>query len=143
MGVFDRLGVTHVVHCGDIVGTNVLDQLVGRACTFVWGNMDRPEEGFETYAEAMGLRVPESVPAMLRLAGKTLAVFHGHEPGFKAACRHLDVDYILHGHTHQPRDERLDGKRIINPGALYRVRQRTVAVLDLATDQLTFHELPD
>ena len=47
-------------------------------------------------------------------------------------------DYLLHGHTHVRRDERVGKVRIINPGALHRAREKTVAVLDTDTDRLTF-----
>ena len=47
-------------------------------------------------------------------------------------------DYLLHGHTHCRRDERLDGTRVINPGALGGVQyeSRSLCVLDLDTDDL-------
>jgi predicted phosphodiesterase len=54
-----------------------------------------------------------------------------------------DFDYILHGHTHQPDDYHLGTMRIINPGALHRVRIKTVALLDLATDELEFIPIDD
>ena len=70
-----------------------------------------------------------------------LPIYHGHERGFRDAPYRLDVDYIFHGHSHQIRDEQLDGVRIINPGALCRANPKTVATLDTETDQLTFHKI--
>ncbi len=139
--LFDREGVEYIVHCGDVGGTAVFDELVGRECTFVWGNMDRGSDGIGEYLRTVALREPVEVPSILRLDGKTLAVFHGHERGFRRALRVLDVDYILHGHTHVAGSERVGKKRVINPGALYRARPRTVATLDLTTDELIFHEI--
>ena len=78
---------------------------------------------------------------MVTLHGKRFAVFHGHEPAFRTAIDRLDVDYLLHGHSHVCRDERINGKRIINPGALHRANPLTVATLDVASDRLVFHEL--
>jgi putative phosphoesterase len=141
MALFDSLGVEHVVHCGDIGGTEVLDELVGRPCTFVWGNMDQASSGLLAYLKTVGLEVPRQIPTVVTLDGKIFAIFHGHEPEFGRATRTLRADYILHGHTHAPRDEHLGETRIINPGALHRARGKTVATLETATNALTFHHL--
>jgi putative phosphoesterase len=141
VALFDKLGVFHVIHCGDVGSPEVFDEIIGRPFTFVWGNMDSPYDGLLTYAQSLGLAIPQEVPVRIELGGKRFAVFHGHEPGFNTALQRLDVDYILHGHTHVACDEKLNGKRIINPGALHRAARKTVATLDTGTDQLTFHEV--
>ncbi len=141
MALFDELGVEHVIHCGDIGGTAVFDELVGRPCTFVWGNMDHPESGVFAYLHSVGIRPPDTMPRRLTLDGKTFAIFHGHERGFDRAVATLAVDYILHGHTHVPRDQRRQQTRIINPGALHRARRKTVATLNTATDELIFRTI--
>ena len=51
------------------------------------------------------------------------------------------ADYILHGHTHCKRDERIGRCRVINPGALHRANPKSVATLDTASDTLTFHDI--
>ena len=50
---------------------------------------------------------------------------------------HHDVDVLQRGDRVR-RDERFGKTRIINPGALHRASEKTVALLDLATDQLEF-----
>lgn len=139
--LFDEQGVEHIVHCGDVCGSEVFDELVGRPCSFVWGNMDCPEGDLLAYLETVGIAVPQRAPLRLSLGGKTFAIFHGHEPGFQGAIRTLKVDYILHGHTHLASDGTLEHARVINPGALYRANPTTVATLETTTDQLTFHEI--
>ena len=52
------------------------------------------------------------------------------------------VDWLLHGHTHQVRDERIGRTRIINPGALQRARRYTVGLLDTESDSLDVLEIP-
>lgn len=141
LAIFDRAGVERVIHCGDVGGQLVFDELVGRQVWFVWGNTDVPSPGLRAYLQTVDLPTPSSVPLMLEWAGRSIAVFHGHEPDFRSAPQTLDVDYILCGHTHARRDQRLGRVRIINPGALHRARPRTVATLDLAADELTFHEV--
>ena len=139
--VFDRAGVERIVHCGDVGGQAVFDELVGRQVRFVWGNTDRPGGALRAYLEAVGITLPESVPLILGWAGRRIAVFHGHERGFANAPAALAVDYIFHGHSHARRDERVGPVRVINPGALHRVRIGTVATLNLATDELTYHQV--
>jgi hypothetical protein len=139
--LFDRLGASALIHCGDVGGMSVFDELAGHECHFVWGNMDFPEEGLLSYIRTLGIPLPMSIPLRLELAGKSFAVFHGHEREFETDLRRLTVDYILHGHTHERRDERLGPTRIINPGALHRARPKTAATLDTETDELTFHEI--
>lgn len=141
VALFDKLGVEHIIHCGDVGGESVFDELLGRPCTFVWGNMDRRDGGLLAYLQCVGIPVPTEVPTRIKLDGKRIAVFHGHERGFQRAVRTLDVDCLLHGHSHVVRDEIHGGKRIINPGALHRARRKTVAVLDTTNDELTFYEI--
>jgi len=141
MAIFEELGTSHVIHCGDVGSNEVFDEMIGRPCTFVWGNTDFPDDGLAAYANALGLSIPRKVPVLIELGGKRIAVLHGHEPSFHAAIERLDVDYIFHGHTHIARDEKLHGKRVINPGALHRAARKTVATLNTTTDQLNFHEI--
>ena len=141
VALFDSLGAQHLIHCGDVGGGAVFDELVGRALTFVWGNTDYPTPGLCRYVESVGFALPSGVPTCVDLDGKRFAVFHGHERGFDAAVGKLDVDYLLHGHTHIRRDERCGRQRIINPGALHRAAPKTVATLDTGSDALTFHDV--
>ncbi len=140
--IFDRLGVERIIHCGDVGGEAVFDELVGREVRFVWGNTDVVTAGLLTYLHTVGLPAPQSVPLALEWAGRRIVVFHWHEPGFSDAPETMKLDYLMHGHTHERRDERIGSVRVINPGALHRARTKTVATLNLATDELTTHEVP-
>ncbi len=143
MTIFDELGVGHVVHCGDVCGMGVLEEMIGRNLTFVWGNMDEPDPVTDAYIKTLGLSPPGSPPERFEIDGKRFAIFHGHERGFDQAVTGLDVDYLLHGHTHVRRDQRSGARRIINPGALHRAAVKTVATLDTHTDELRFHQIDD
>jgi predicted phosphodiesterase len=103
------------------------------------------------YVESLGLRVPTAIPLRVEIEGRSIAVFHGHEPQFltieRAVLRNdarLLADaaggrrYVLHGHSHVPRDVRLGEVRVINPGALHRAARHTVATLDPARDEVRF-----
>ncbi|RJP40640.1 MAG: YfcE family phosphodiesterase [Phycisphaerales bacterium] len=142
LNLFDQAGAEYLIHCGDVGGMDVFDLLAGRACTYVWGNCDDPDPALERYVAGLGLPLPAAVPVVLTLAARTLAVFHGHERPFLSALHRPSTDYVLHGHSHVRRDERVGTARVINPGALHRARPPSVATLDLARDVLAFHELP-
>ncbi len=140
--LLERAGARRIIHCGDVGGQAAFDELVGHQVRFVWGNTDVPTGGLRAYLETVGLTPPDQVPLRVEWAGKRLAVFHGHEPGFRTAAQDLDVDYLFHGHSHLRRDERIGSVRVVNPGALHRAAIYTVATLNLATDELRFHEVP-
>ena len=139
--LFDSLGVRAFFHCGDVGGQSVLDEFVGRPIWFVWGNTDWAAPGTNTFLSTTGLPVPQ-VPTRVTLAGKSIAMCHGHERIFVKLSRRPDADYLFSGHTHVPSDTRVGECRLINPGALHRACPPTVAALDLARDDLQFHEVP-
>jgi len=138
--LLERRGAKKLIHCGDLCGQSVLDELAGHDCAFVWGNCDHPDAAMRAYLKRVGLPWPES-PLRMTLAGKRIAVCHGHERTMDDLLEDDALDYLFHGHSHQMKDERHGNCRIINPGALYRAAQHTVSLLDLATDDLSFVEV--
>jgi hypothetical protein len=97
----------------------------------------------QRYAEQVGVSCYGNF-ADLELGGKRIAVIHGDD--FRLRQRILTEqrhDYLLQGHTHVRRDERVGIVRCINPGALHRAREKTVAILDTAADELTFFTIQE
>lgn len=154
IALLEQVGAEAFVHCGDIGGEAVLDELAGRQAWLVPGNIDAPNLTLMGYAESLELHIPDTIPLRIEIAGRTLAVYHGHEPHFNRlvhAIRHhnLDafasltrgLDYVLYGHTHAAAEARVGHVRMINSGALERARPHTVATLDLAHDALKFWQL--
>lgn len=135
VSLLEARGAAYLIHCGDICGEQVLDELAGRPCTFVWGNCDFVTPALRNYVQALGLTVPNA-GARLVLGDRHIAVFHGHEPEFDDAGRRGKCDYIFHGHTHRFADRTIGTCRIINPGALFRARPRTCALVDLRNGAL-------
>ena len=138
--LLEACGAEAFFHCGDVGGQDVLDLFVGRRIWFVWGNTDWASSGTRAFLETVGLPIP-TVPVRAELAGKTIAMCHGHEPEFHRLTAMPETDYLFHGHTHNRSDARVRGCRIINPGDLARTPPRTVATLDLDSDELIFHEI--
>jgi putative phosphoesterase len=102
-----------VVHAGDWVSAEMLDELEARAARLVacWGNNDGP---------ALRSRLPERAEATLD--GLRLTVVHetGAAAGREARMSRLypDSDVLVFGHSHIPWDTTTDtGLRLLNPGS--------------------------
>ncbi len=141
MELFDRLRVGMIIHCGDVGDIGVFDEMAGRNCRFVWGNMDDPAGSVRAYVKTLAIPAPDEGGTAIDVDGKRLLVFHGHEPAFRRALLEGEADYILHGHTHEPRDERIGDTRVINPGALHRANRHSVATLDTDRDHVKFYAI--
>ena len=132
-------GAGYFLHCGDVGGAQILDQLAGLRAAFVWGNTDWDRVTLQRSAEELGVQCLGAF-GELELAGKTIAIAHGDDDG--AVRRVLDEqrhDYLFVGHSHVKADTRVGRVRVINPGAPHRAREKTVATLDTVTDLLRFH----
>lgn len=136
-GLFVRHGVTRAFHCGDIGSDSVIDALAGLRMTYVFGNTDYDRAMLRRYIAAVGATLGEPA-ARCEIGGRTIAVTHGDNHHVMMELLNGGVDYLCHGHTHECRDEHVGQTRIINPGALHRARQHTVAILDLESDELEF-----
>lgn len=105
-------GVNHIIHAGDIGGRIVIAQLETIApVTAVSGNVDEYEKsGFPT-------------EAIIQLNGIHIAIRHVvFEAGklTKEGRAFLDrtrPDICIFGHTHQPKNEWLNGTLLFNPGS--------------------------
>ncbi len=78
----------------------------------------------------------------IELGDRRFALVHGDDRRKLAyVITSGDFDYVLTGHTHTREDRRESRTRIINPGAVYRSAEPSVAILDLITEVITFLEL--
>lgn len=131
-------GAEFFIHCGDVGGQPVLDHLAGLPAAFIWGNNDWDRPPLERYAKSLGIGCHAS-QADLRLDGKRFAVIHGDDLRLKQGLLDSqEYDYLLQGHTHVKFLGRVGKTLVINPGALHRAREKTVALLDTHTDEVQF-----
>jgi hypothetical protein len=131
-------GATWFIHGGDVGGERILDVLAGDQAAFVWGNNDWGRDELARYANTIGLQCLGDF-GELTLDGKRFAVTHGDDTArLKRVQTAQQDDYLITGHTHVCSDTRIGRIRWINAGALYRAREKTVAVLDTRQDQLRF-----
>lgn len=134
-------GAEYFIHCGDVGSPAMLDHLAGLPAAFVWGNTDWDRMALSRYAEAIGVQCFGAF-GELELAGKRIALLHGDDARLKQKILDEQLhDYLLHGHTHIREDARVGRTRIINPGALHRAAVKTVATLNVATDELRFIDI--
>lgn len=141
-------GAQGLVHCGDLNSPAIVRILSGLPSWFVFGNNDvlgrhdvQAAQQLEAAAQEAGA-VCLGWGGVIDLAGKRIAVTHGHQSAEEQRLLAGQPDYLLTGHTHERHDRRLGPTRLINPGALHRVPVFTVALLDLSTDELRFLTVP-
>lgn len=98
-------GADEVWHLGDVCDPVVLEEFsaLGRPLFVVRGNCDS------------GTRWPLE----LTLKRENFAFFLTHIPPDRVP---EGIAAVLHGHTHVPRDEEIDGVRWLNPGCITRPR---------------------
>ncbi|MDR1146959.1 MAG: metallophosphatase family protein [Verrucomicrobiales bacterium] len=95
--------VDEIWHLGDVTRPSVLDDLltVSASLRVVRGNCD--------HAHDWPLTIDRTISGIcFRLQ---------HIPPAARQCP-ADIDILLHGHTHVPRDETVSGIRFLNPGAI-------------------------
>jgi predicted phosphodiesterase len=78
---------------------------LGKPFTVVLGNNDSPLSGLPLTLD-------------LKRHGETFHLVH--IPPRKIT---IESDWLLHGHTHVPRDERINGVRVFNPGSAGRANK--------------------
>ncbi len=138
--LFKMRGVTTLIHCGDIDSVAVVEALAGRDVHWVLGNCDFDAGGLRRAIARCGHHF-HGDGGEIDVGGRRVAFSHGHQPAVMARLVAAGPEYLLHGHTHERRDERVGGVRVLNPGALYRARPRTVMLVDPATDRVEWLEV--
>ena len=130
-------GAEALVHCGDLTEPELVYECVGAPSYFVFGNNDDDEEGIRVAISAIGGTCLDHGGEIV-LGGKRIAVTHGDRGKLVKKLVTSEPDYLLFGHSHVATDDRDGATRWINPGALHRAESFSVALLDLATDDLRF-----
>lgn len=130
-------GAEALVHCGDYTCPEVILECAGIPGYYVFGNNDFERSALRAAMRAIG-GVCLECGGVAEVGSRRVAVTHGDSPREMRRLAALGPDYLLFGHSHLRSDERRGGTRWINPGALYRAAEWTVAVLDLDTGDLVF-----
>lgn len=119
VNIFKAAGATFIIHCGDVGGRHVLDELASDIpATFVWGDRDRDRMGLLRYGHSVGVDCL-GLFGDLDFDQKKVAVVHGDDR--KLLRKLLDEqqhDYILCGHELEQEDYTVGKTRVLNPGPL-------------------------
>ena len=133
-------GADVILHAGDIVVPDVLDELRGFAPVHaVLGNNDH---------ELVGL-LPEI--ELVEIGGVRVGMVHDSGPSTGRAGRlrrrFPDADVVVFGHSHIPWDEPgLDGQLLFNPGSPTERRTQphhSLGTLDLVDGRVAHHAIHD
>jgi putative phosphoesterase len=132
-----------VVHCGDIISPPVLEHFSGVPLRLVYGNNDGERSGLKKKCSELGFYGIEETLTFSH-AGKTFFVNHGTRLStIEEAADSQQYDYVLHGHTHEQRNEVRGKTRIINPGALFSADTYSIAFLEPETGAVEFVEISE
>jgi putative phosphoesterase len=115
-------------HLGDVCAESILDELrsVGPPVTIVRGNCDSNSDW----------------PLIVDLVRGGVRFRLAHFPPERPP---EDVDVVLHGHTHVPRDERRGNVRFLNPGCVTRPNRgwpASVAWLQIVDGKINWRLVP-
>jgi putative phosphoesterase len=139
-------GAQVLVHCGDIGSADCVRALGSAAVPayLVAGNMDRWHHGLNRQQQTGLTFSPKTIEVPLD-NGQYLIATHGNrESLLDDLIEGGQFPYVVHGHTHSRRNDRLATCRVICPGSLHHPRNpRTpgCAILDTEADSVTFFDL--
>ena len=131
-----------VVHCGDIISPLMLEDFEGLNMKFVFGNNDGEKEGLNKRAKEFDFEEITGEKEF-EYKGKKFWVCHGqNKEKLEKKIKSQQYDYILTGHTHQFRDDRIGKTRVINTGHFFvRNPNGKIGLLDVETDTLELVEI--
>lgn len=137
IAIFQSRGIKTLIHAGDITSPRMLHYLKDFECYMVLGNGDLIDsEEIDVKANELGMK-SVNLKAEFDLAGKKFMVFHGHDvPMYRDAVASGKYNYIIKGHTHHFENYVSNECRIINPGAVYRHDESSIAILDIETGKV-------
>lgn len=138
--MLESLEVELLVHCGDVGSPAVLGLLEAWPVHFVLGNTDSPWQ-FRDGARQPHWFCHERF-GHLELAGKQIAFLHGDDaPRLRQTIGSGQWDLVCYGHSHTAEITTAGNTLVVNPGALHRVTQPSLAVVELPTLQATMVSL--
>ena len=130
-------GAEALFHCGDLTGPEIVHLCGQLPSYYVFGNNDFDLTGLRAAMEGVK-GVCLGYGGEVTLGGKRIAMTHGDSLSEYRRLVEGVPDYLLFGHSHFEMNERAGPTRQINPGALHRASRWTVALLDLARDEVRF-----
>jgi uncharacterized protein len=124
-------GVDVVLHCGDVGSAGILPLFSEWPLHFVLGNVDHDVASLRLAAREFGQSCHDRF-ADLDLEGVRIAMLHGDDGRrLRETVEGQEYDLVCYGHTHCREHHREGTTTVLNPGALYRARPHTLAIVEL------------
>jgi uncharacterized protein len=136
IGLLKARGAELLIHCGDIESPDIVPIFGALPTHFVFGNNDYDLDRISARAVGVGGTV-HGLQGHLELAGKRIAWVHGHISSQLRDLKRMDAfDFLFYGHSHIAESHRTGRTLVLNPGALFRARPKTCALVDLNTGKV-------
>lgn len=133
-------GCEVLLFAGDLIappGIPVLEKFNG-SIKFVWGNNEMERVGITRKMDAA--EKMEMCGDYFEGEFDGVRVFMNHYPKFvELAAKSGDYDLVIHGHTHEIREEKFGKCLLVNPGEIqgYKTKQSTFMIFDTGTKEIT------
>lgn len=131
--LFKRKRVNFVIHTGDIVSPKTAALFKGLNPIFVQGNCDGDTEKLKEKISEIGGKMFLGGFGEIEIGGKKFAITH--KPTVIETILGAKYDFIIYGHTHEKKIEKIGKVILINPGSHYLgdpKKEHCVVIIDLA-----------
>lgn len=131
--LFKRKKVNFVIHCGDIISPRTVSLFKGLHMIFVQGNCDGDTEKLKEKIAEIGGKFFIGGFGEIEIGGKRFAITH--KPTVIETILGAKYNYIIYGHTHEKKVEKIGNVIVINPGSHYLgdpKKENCVVIIDLA-----------
>lgn len=131
--LFKRKKVAFVIHAGDIVAPKTVELFKGLNMIFVQGNCDGDAEKLKEKISEIGGKFFIGGFGEIEMGGKRFAITH--KPTVIENILGAKYDFIIYGHTHEKKVEKIGKVVVINPGSHYlgdSKKENCVVMIDLA-----------
>ncbi len=146
LAIFNQHKPDLLIFCGDATTVESIEWFCEYPMKYTFGNGDFATGEIKVFLKAYNQSNFAGYIFTGEVKGKKIGVTHGHLINYyDEMINDGKFDYLFIGHTHIRMDKRIGRTRVINPGALggTRKQSRSVAILDLDTDELIFEILKD
>lgn len=136
MELFQSRHCGMVMHCGDLANSAILELCSQLPVHFVIGNHD--DEAQLRQAAAVSGATCHGELMDQDIDGHRIMMSHGHLKPPVQTIEAAAPSYHLFGHSHVAVDLVESGTRRINPGALFRTKTPSVAIIDTNAETVDF-----
>ena len=135
--ILESLEVKQLIHCGDIGSPQIVHLLSDWPTHYVLGNVDHDQQALQQAMDDVGHRFHGRF-GELSIAGKKVAFLHGDDVRrLRETSASQEWDLVCCGHTHVANQEIKGRTLVLNPGAVFRAIQHSLAIVDLPSREVT------